>query len=86
MKANAIASVAGLTGRTVTAFMSGNHLDPDVAAERCSSYGLAPRASRDPSTLRPHDRAWPCWALRARSRRIAAADRDMYRQKRPPPV
>jgi hypothetical protein len=30
---DAIASVEELTGRTVTAFMSANHIDPDLAAE-----------------------------------------------------
>lgn len=33
MKANAVASIEALTGRVVRAFMSCNHLDPDVAAE-----------------------------------------------------
>jgi hypothetical protein len=42
MKANAIASVEELTGRSVTAFMSCNHLDPDVAAE---VFVLRPRAA-----------------------------------------
>jgi uncharacterized protein YbcI len=33
MRDDAIASVERLTGRTVTAFMSANHIDPDLAAE-----------------------------------------------------
>lgn len=40
MKAEAIAAVERLTGRTVNAFMSANHIDPDVAAE---VFILAPR-------------------------------------------
>jgi uncharacterized protein YbcI len=42
MKTKAIASVEHLTGRSVTAFMSCNHLDPDVAAE---VFILRPRAA-----------------------------------------
>ena len=33
MRDDAIAAVARLTGRSVTAFMSSNHIDPDLAAE-----------------------------------------------------
>jgi uncharacterized protein YbcI len=33
MREDAIASVQRLTGRGVTAFMSANHIDPDLAAE-----------------------------------------------------
>ena len=33
MKTKAIASAEELTGRSVTAFMSCNHLNPDAAAE-----------------------------------------------------
>jgi uncharacterized protein YbcI len=33
MRADATAAVARLTGRSVTAFMSTNHIDPDLAAE-----------------------------------------------------
>jgi uncharacterized protein YbcI len=33
MRAEAIAGVEELTGRTVRAFMSDNHIDPDVAVE-----------------------------------------------------
>jgi uncharacterized protein YbcI len=33
MRADASAAVARLTGRSVTAFMSANHIDPDLAAE-----------------------------------------------------
>jgi uncharacterized protein YbcI len=44
MKVNAIAMVEGLTGRTVTAFMSCNHLDPDLAAE---VFVLQPHSPRE---------------------------------------
>src|SRR4051812_45531280 len=30
MRAECIAAIEGLTGRTVLAFMSGNHIDPDL--------------------------------------------------------
>jgi uncharacterized protein YbcI len=33
MRADCITSVQTLTGRTVMAFMSANHIDPDLAAE-----------------------------------------------------
>jgi uncharacterized protein YbcI len=33
MREESSATVAGLTGRTVTAMLSANHLDPDLAAE-----------------------------------------------------
>ena len=33
MRTDCIAAVEHLTGRTVTAFMSANHIDPDLAAE-----------------------------------------------------
>ena len=33
MRAECVASVQSLTGRTVQAFMSANHIDPDLAAE-----------------------------------------------------
>jgi uncharacterized protein YbcI len=33
MREDAIASIEQITGRTVTAFMSANHIDPDLAAE-----------------------------------------------------
>jgi uncharacterized protein YbcI len=33
MRDDAIASIEGITGRKVTAFMSANHIDPDLAAE-----------------------------------------------------
>jgi uncharacterized protein YbcI len=40
MRIDAIAAVERLTGRTVQAFMSTNHIDPDLAAE---IFILAPR-------------------------------------------
>jgi uncharacterized protein YbcI len=33
MRADLVASVEDLTGRTVAAFMSTNHIDPDLAVE-----------------------------------------------------
>jgi uncharacterized protein YbcI len=33
MRSGCIASIENLTGRTVEAFMSANHIDPDLAAE-----------------------------------------------------
>ena len=33
MRADAIVAIEDLTGRTVAAFMSANHIDPDLAAE-----------------------------------------------------
>jgi hypothetical protein len=33
MREDAIAKIEELTGRRVTAFMSANHIDPDLAAE-----------------------------------------------------
>jgi hypothetical protein len=41
MSADCIAAVEDLTGRTVIAFMSANHIDPDLAAE---PFVLAPRS------------------------------------------
>jgi hypothetical protein len=33
MRSDCIAAIEDLTGRTVQAFMSANHIDPDLAAE-----------------------------------------------------
>jgi uncharacterized protein YbcI len=33
MRVDCVAAIEGLTGRTVVAFMSTNHIDPDLAAE-----------------------------------------------------
>ena len=33
MRDELVAAVEGLTGRTVAAFMSANHIDPDIAVE-----------------------------------------------------
>ena len=41
MSADCIAAVEDLTGRTVIAFMSANHIDPDLAAE---TFVLGPRS------------------------------------------
>jgi uncharacterized protein YbcI len=46
MRADCIASIEDLTGRTVRAFMSVNHLDPDVAAE---VFVLEPEAAEQPA-------------------------------------
>ncbi|HKG38067.1 MAG TPA: Na-translocating system protein MpsC family protein [Conexibacter sp.] len=42
-----VAAVEELSGRTVHAFLSDNHADPDVAVE---SFVLAPRDGADPTT------------------------------------
>jgi uncharacterized protein YbcI len=41
MRDEAITAVEGLSGRTVSAFMSNNHIDPDLAVE---TFVLAPSA------------------------------------------
>jgi uncharacterized protein YbcI len=57
MREESSAKVAELTGRNVTAMMSANHLDPDLAAEiyvldvSPDHHGGAPRQSTDPQTL-----------------------------------
>ena len=33
MRADLVTAVEGLTGRSVAAFMSANHIEPDLAAE-----------------------------------------------------
>jgi uncharacterized protein YbcI len=43
MRADMVAAVEGLSGRTVIAFMSSNHIDPDLAAE---TFVLAPALTR----------------------------------------
>jgi uncharacterized protein YbcI len=42
MAADMIAAVEQLSGRSTTAFLSANHIDPDIAVE---SFVLAPRAA-----------------------------------------
>jgi len=42
MQEEAIAGVEQITGRTVIAFLSDNHIDPDIAIE---SFVLLPRAA-----------------------------------------
>jgi uncharacterized protein YbcI len=44
MREDAVAAVESLSGRTVTAFMSNNHVDPDVAVE---TFLLEPLPSRN---------------------------------------
>jgi len=50
MKEDLIAIVEKRTGRTVVAFMSENHIDPDIAVE---SFVLAPQAGDDPHAEHP---------------------------------
>ena len=45
MRDEAISAVEGLSGRTVAAFMSNNHIDPDMAVE---TFVLVPRATEAP--------------------------------------
>jgi uncharacterized protein YbcI len=47
MREDAIASIEKLTGRKVTAFMSANHIDPDLAAELFVLEPDGEAASRD---------------------------------------
>jgi uncharacterized protein YbcI len=44
MRDQAISAVEGLSGRTVTAFMSNNHIDPDLAVE---TFVLVPPAGEE---------------------------------------
>ena len=44
MRNEAIAAVEGLSGRTVAAFMSNNHIDPDLAVE---TFVLEPHSRED---------------------------------------
>jgi uncharacterized protein YbcI len=45
MRDQAVAAVEGVSGRTVTAFMSNNHIDPDFAVE---TFVLLPPADDEP--------------------------------------
>jgi uncharacterized protein YbcI len=45
MREEAVGMVEDVSGRTVTAFMSNNHIDPDLAVE---TFVLAPRSSEEP--------------------------------------
>lgn len=47
MRNDLVAAVERETGRTVIAFMSDNHLDPDYAVE---FFVLAPAAGHDPAS------------------------------------
>jgi uncharacterized protein YbcI len=47
MREDAIVSIEELTGRKVTAFMSANHIDPDLAAELFVLEPDGGAASRD---------------------------------------
>jgi hypothetical protein len=42
MRTDCIAAIEALTNRTVTAFMSANHIEPDMAAE---VFVLAPEST-----------------------------------------
>lgn len=44
MTDDAIAAIEGLSGRTVSAFMSNNHIDPDLAVE---TFVLVPHADEE---------------------------------------
>jgi uncharacterized protein YbcI len=46
MRDQAITAVEGLSGRTVTAFMSNNHIDPDLAVE---TFVLVPPPREEPT-------------------------------------
>jgi uncharacterized protein YbcI len=46
MRRDLVAVIEELTGRTVQAFLSDNHADPDIAVE---SFVLAPQDGADPS-------------------------------------
>jgi uncharacterized protein YbcI len=50
ISSDCIASIEDLTGRTVLAFMSANHIDPDLAAE---VFILQPEANTTHSTVHP---------------------------------
>jgi uncharacterized protein YbcI len=50
MREDAIASIEQLTGRKVAAFMSANHIDPDLAAEL---FVLEPDGDAASSDARP---------------------------------
>jgi uncharacterized protein YbcI len=46
MRDEAITAVEGLSGRTVSAFMSNNHIDPDLAVE---TFVLVPPPGEEPA-------------------------------------
>jgi uncharacterized protein YbcI len=52
MSADCIASIEDLTGRTVLAFMSANHIDPDLAAE---VFILKPETNTTQPTTSTHN-------------------------------
>jgi uncharacterized protein YbcI len=58
MRDEAVDAVEGLTGRQVTAFMSNNHIDPDLAVE---TFVLAPQHGTPGRVddLAEHHSAWP---------------------------
>jgi uncharacterized protein YbcI len=56
MRQELIAAVEEQTGRKVTAFLSDNHIDPDIAIE---SFVLEPRPEPDHASGGPHGHAAP---------------------------
>lgn len=46
MRTDFIAGIEAITGRKVAAFMSANHIEPDVAVETFLLDGAAPQAAR----------------------------------------
>ena len=56
MGEEAIAAVESLSGRTVTAFMSNNHIDPDLAVE---TFVLAPSPGKVPADPEVRGAGWP---------------------------
>ncbi len=56
MGAKAIATIERLSGRTVSAFMSTNHIDPDLALE---TFVLVPAHVEAPADSDGHPPGWP---------------------------
>jgi uncharacterized protein YbcI len=48
MREEAIGAIESLSGRTVAAFMSNNHIEPDLAVE---TFVLAPQSGEEPADL-----------------------------------
>ena len=56
MREEAIAMVERVSGRTVTAFISNNHIDPDLAIE---AFVLAPLPGKAPADSGTRRAGWP---------------------------
>jgi uncharacterized protein YbcI len=56
MREQAIGAVESLSGRTVKAFMSNNHIDPDVAVE---TFVLEPASGDEPGEPADRPSGWP---------------------------